>query len=98
MPNIKAAAKSLRQTNRRTLYNSRVKRRVKGAVREVSDLIESGNAKEASEKLARAQKMLDKAAKNGTIKKGTAARRKSRLAKQINTISAQNDKGSKSDS
>lgn len=52
---------------------------MKVAVKEVKKL----TGPEAKAKLSEAYKAIDKAAKRGVIKKNTAARKKSRLAKAI---------------
>ena len=44
------------------------------------------SAKEAAALLPKVYKAIDKAAKNGTIKKNTAARMKSRVSKQVSAL------------
>jgi len=83
MPNLSAAKKSLRADERKRLYNLRRSRTLKGHVKEVQDLVKSGKVKEAQEKLPLAFKAIDKAAKRGILKRNTAARKKSSLAKLI---------------
>ncbi len=46
-------------------------------------LISGGKMKEAKDLLPEIYKSLDKAAKNGLIKKNTASRNKSRIAKSL---------------
>ena len=92
MPNLQASIKDLRQSKSRTIYNNRVRRRLRNSVKKYEDAISEKDSKKAQEALPRAQKMLDKAAKRGIIKQGTASRRKSRLAKKFNTIAAPNVK------
>lgn len=79
MPIIKSAKKALRGSKRKKVYNDRRDKAMKIAVKEVKKL--SGT--EAKAKLAEAYKAIDKAAKRGVIKKNTASRKKSRLAKAI---------------
>lgn len=77
MPNIQSAIKKVRKDKKRTALNrwwrGRYKEAVKIARREPS-----------AENLKTAQKNLDKAAKKGVIKRGKAARLKSRLTKSAN--------------
>ncbi len=73
MPNSKSASKSLRQSKKRAVRNSRVRKTMRSAVKAVRE-----NGQKA-DLLVTAQKTLDKAVKNGIIKKNTAARMKSRL-------------------
>ncbi|MCA9377103.1 30S ribosomal protein S20 [Candidatus Nomurabacteria bacterium] len=88
MPNLQASIKDLRQSKKRTANNNRIRRRLKDSVKSYKKAIESGDAKTAEENLPRAQKMLDKAAKRGIIKKGTASRKKSLLSKKLNDLTA----------
>ncbi len=88
MPIIKSAKKALRQNKKRKLENLRVKNRMKGQVKKVKSFIGSGKRKEAQENLSKGYKAIDKAAKKGIIKKNTAARKKSRLAKSINRLNS----------
>ena len=81
MPNTNSAKKALRQTKKLTVKNKIVKDTYKKAVKAVNKGLEAG--KDVKKELSLAQKKLDKAAKNGVIKKNTAARKLSRLAKKI---------------
>jgi small subunit ribosomal protein S20 len=56
---------------------------MKEAVKTVRSATLAKKTKETVEELSLAFKALDKAAKGGVIKKGTANRKKSRLAKAI---------------
>ena len=49
-------------------------------------LIKDGNIDDAKKAVVDAEKILDKAAQKGVVHKGNAARRKSRLAKQLNDL------------
>lgn len=86
MPNTKSAAKAMRASNRKRVYNIRTKDKVKTAVKTVKKSLESKNAEEALKALTTAYAALDKAAKKGVIHKNNASRKKSRLAKAINKI------------
>jgi small subunit ribosomal protein S20 len=81
MPNKDNAKKALRQAKKRAILNLEYKDKFKDAIKAVT----KAASKEDALKLVRlAQKALDKAAKHGTIKKNTAARKLSRLMKKIN--------------
>ena len=54
---------------------------MKTLVKEVDDLVAAGKTKEAAAQVPAAYKAIDKALKNGVLKKATAARKKSRLAR-----------------
>ncbi len=95
MPNLRTSIKDLRQSKRKTFNNNRTRRRLKVAVKTYSTAVANKDVKTAERSLPVVQKMLDKAAKRGIIKKGTASRRKSRLNKKLNTLSAPNVETSK---
>jgi small subunit ribosomal protein S20 len=83
MPNKQSAKKAMRQNVKRTALNLAKKTAYKKAIKETT----SATSKTEALKAARlAQKALDKAAKHGTIKKNTAARRMSRLMKKVNKL------------
>jgi len=76
MPNIQSAKKSLRQTVKRAARNKTRRDAYKEAIK-------MALKEKTAAAIAKAQKALDKAAKTGVIKKNTAARKLSRLAKKI---------------
>lgn len=55
-------------------------------VKDVREAIEENDLEAAREKAAEAMKALDKAAAKGAIHKNNAARRKSRIAKQLASL------------
>ncbi len=81
MPNLQNAKKALRQSKKRGAQNLGIKNAYKKAMKAVKKELDA-NGKDVAEKLRIAQKTLDKAAKRGIIKKNTAARKLSRLAKK----------------
>ena len=74
MPIIKSAVKRMKQTIKRRERNVGIKRDIKSAVKTFM-------AKPTSEGLSKAQSEIDTAVKKNLIKKNTASRRKSQLAK-----------------
>jgi len=76
VPNIRSAIKKVRKDKKRTARQRRWRESYKEAVKRT-------RREPAAENLRLAQKELDKAAKRGVIKKGKAARLKSRLAKNL---------------
>lgn len=72
--------KSARQSHTRRVFNLRRLRTMKATVK---DARENTDAKNVQEKLSAAYKAIDKAAKRGIVKKNTAARQKSKLAKAV---------------
>ena len=82
MPNNAAAQKRMRQEQKRRLHNRSVKSLVKTQITKARQAIAvDENAEEA---VRAAASELDRAAKKGVIHRNNAARRKSRLMKQLN--------------
>ncbi len=78
MPIIKSAIKRMKQTAVRRERNVGIKKDIKTATKALA-------AKPTAVALSKAQSEIDKAVKKGLIKKSTAARRKSNLAKAAKT-------------
>ena len=83
MPIIKSAKKALRGSQKKRVFNLRRKRTMKDSIKTVENLVNDKKKSEAQEKLSLAYKAIDKATKRGVIKKNTASRKKSRLARII---------------
>lgn len=91
MPIIKAAKKYMRVTKRKTEKNNRVKGVFRSAIKKTRESVAKGNADEAQKWLKVAVKGLDKAAQKKTIKKNTAARKKSRLNAAVKKIAKKSE-------
>lgn len=85
MPITKSAKKALSGSERKRVVNVRRKKKVDIAVKSVKTLTVATKS-EAQSALSKAYKELDKAAKNGLIKKGAADRKKSRLSKMVKKL------------
>lgn len=83
MANHKSALKRAGQNERKRLRNRAVQTRVKNVVKAVR-LAVAEETPNAVQQLNRAQSAIDKAAKKGVLHRKTAARKISRLAKQVN--------------
>ena len=83
MPITKSAKKALRQSKRRQKNNLVYKNKMKNLIKEARALVLEKKIEEAKKLLPRIYKILDKSAKEHIIKKNTASRKKSRLAKLI---------------
>jgi small subunit ribosomal protein S20 len=79
LPNIKAAEKWVRQTNKRTVQNKDKTTRLKTIFKKAIAAHDPEFAKSV-------ESQYDKAAKTGVIHKNKAARKKSRLAKAMNKV------------
>ncbi len=86
MPNNPAAEKRMRQEEKRRAHNRSVKTTVKTQVTKARTAIATTNigAEDAQAAVRAAVSELDRAAKKGVIHRNNAARRKSRLMKQLN--------------
>ncbi|KIL37181.1 30S ribosomal protein S20 [Cohnella kolymensis] len=89
MPNIKSAIKRTKTNEARRLRNASQKSALRTAVKQADTVVTGTDVNAAKEALVTAQKKLDKAATKGLIHKNAAARKKSRLAKKVNALSAQ---------
>ncbi|MFA7654105.1 MAG: 30S ribosomal protein S20 [Candidatus Magasanikbacteria bacterium] len=83
MPNKAAAKKAQRQMKRRAELNLNYKIKFREAIKKTA---KATGFEEAKKLAVAAQKALDKAAKHGTIKANTAARKLSRLMKKVNAL------------
>lgn len=81
MPITKSAKKSVRQVKRKTEHNREIKKQITEAIKEARKAVAAG-AKDINEKIKKAQKFLDRAAKISIIHKNTASRKLSRLVKR----------------
>lgn len=86
MPNIKSAIKRVSVIETKTTQNNMVKTAYKTAVRNFKKAVEEGNKEKAGAALVEATKKVDQACTKGVIKKNTASRKKSNLAKLLNTM------------
>ena len=84
MANIESQKKRNRQNETARLRNKSVRSELKTRARNAIDSAEAGDSTAANGALRDAQKRIDMAASKGVLHKKTAARRKSRLAKQVN--------------
>lgn len=84
MANTKSAKKAVRSSAKKKLHNQNWKKRIKTAVRNLTDLLKEAKSLEDKVKsLSVAQKVLDKAAKEKAIHKNKANRIKSKLALKL---------------
>lgn len=83
MPITKSAKKALRQSIKKKKRNLIYKRKIAKLVKKIKELAALGEKEKIKKLLPAIYKALDKAAKAKIIKKGTAARKKSRIAKSV---------------
>ena len=88
MPNIKSAKKRVKIIEKKTLRNSMIKSAYKTAIKKFEEAIEAGKLEDAKILFVQATKKIDQACSKGVIVKNTAARKKSNLAKKLNSATA----------
>ena len=86
MPNIKSAIKRVNVIKTKTLQNNMVKSAYKTAVRNFESAVEAGDKEKAEETFKNAVKKVEQACSKGVIKANTASRKKSNLAKKLNSV------------
>lgn len=88
MANIKSQKKRNIQNEKRHQRNMAAKSSLKTTTKKVQAAVTAGDAEVAVTSQREAARALDKAASKGVLHKKTAARKKSRLAKATNAVSA----------
>jgi len=83
-----SAMKRARQNEKRRVRNQARKTRVKNVVRDVRQAVAQNNLEGAEAALQKAVPIIAKVAGKGTLHWRTAARKISRLTKQVNTLKA----------
>ncbi|MDD5568963.1 MAG: 30S ribosomal protein S20 [Candidatus Pacebacteria bacterium] len=89
MPITKSAKKQLRQNPKRQARNIDKKTDVKKLLKQALALIEEKKIEEVEKILPALYKAIDKAAKTGVLKKNTASRKKSRIARNLSALKKQ---------
>ncbi len=86
LANTKSAMKRNRQNEKRRIQNRYYRGRARTFVKQARTAIDEGNAEAARERTMVAISALDKAAAKGVIHDNNAARRKSRLMRDLNLL------------
>ncbi len=86
-----SAKKRVRQNAKRRATNRARKRQIKTQIKHLQDTLSSDDVEAATEQYRLVVRKLDKTAATSTMHKKTAARKKSRLAKQLNSLKAKKD-------
>ena len=85
MPNIKSAKKRVSIIEKKTLRNNMIKSGYRTAVKKFENAVANGDSN-VKELFVVATRKVDQASSKGVIKKNTAARKKSKLSKLMNTV------------
>jgi small subunit ribosomal protein S20 len=85
-----SAKKRVRQNEKRRTINRARKSQVKTQVKHLEEVLEGNDVEAARKQFQLTAQKLDKVASTSTMHKKTAARKKSRLAKKLNSLIAEN--------
>lgn len=80
---VPTAKKRAKQALKRQTLNSAFKSKVNTAIRSYKEAVAAGNKEAMTEKLSKAQSLIDKGVKTGKFSVNKAARTKSRLAHRL---------------
>jgi small subunit ribosomal protein S20 len=89
MANHKSALKRIRQNEKRRIFNRYYRNRTRTFVKKARTTIDAGDLDAAKDATRLAIRELDKNASRGIIHAKNAARRKSRLMKQLAALESQ---------
>ena len=81
-----SAKKRVRQNSKRRTINRARKSQVKTQIKRFEKALAEGDLKTAKEQFQQVVKKLDQVSSTSTMHKRTAARKKSRLAKKVNSL------------
>jgi small subunit ribosomal protein S20 len=81
-----SAKKRVRQNEKRRAINRARKSQIKTQIKHFEAALSSGDTEAASEQYRLVARKLDKTAATSTMHKKTAARKKSQLAKKLNSL------------
>jgi small subunit ribosomal protein S20 len=95
VPNIKSAIKRVKIAERNRVRNKAWKSAIRTRRNDVDEAVNAANTKNAQEALCNAYSLIDKAVSKGILHQNTAARRKSRLAEQVQKLAAKKKKKGK---
>ncbi len=90
MANIASQIKRNKQNELARQRNQAVRSEMKTRSKHALEAAAAGDVEEAGRRLREAQKRIDTAAAKGVLRKGTAARRKSRLTRRVNDLLSSN--------
>ncbi|MCD4779918.1 MAG: 30S ribosomal protein S20 [Candidatus Omnitrophica bacterium] len=88
MPQRRAAIKDVRKIHTNRMHNLDIKTDLKKTIKKFLASVKENNVDEAKKNLKIVYKKIDKAAKRNILHNNTAARRKSRYSRIIQTMAA----------
>lgn len=88
MPIIKSAKKRVKIAEKKTLRNRMNRSALRTSIKRFEKAIDNNDLDSAKVELTKAESIIDKSVKKGIIHKNNAARKKSRLNKLLNNMTA----------
>lgn len=88
MPNVKSAAKAMRQSRKRREHNRALRATLRTNVKKAAEVAASGDAVQLAEALTTAMSAIGKASKKHLVHPRKASRMASRLQRRVNKIVA----------
>ncbi|HOE96709.1 MAG TPA: 30S ribosomal protein S20 [Candidatus Sumerlaeota bacterium] len=88
MPNIKSAAKRMRQNIKRRAQNRSERSALRTGIKNLRAVIEQGDVETARKDLQSTLSLIGKSASKGTIHPNKARRQASRLTRKVNQMKA----------
>ena len=86
MPQLDAAKKALRSSQRKRLINDRWRRKVRQSISAVRDAVAAKDKKTADQAYLKAQSAIDRSARRNIIHRNKASRQKARLSRTIGKL------------
>jgi small subunit ribosomal protein S20 len=86
MPNTKSAERRMRSNERKHLHNRSIISRLRGLEKDYRATLATGKKDEAAKAFREVASAYDKAVKSNVVTRGTASRKKSRLATALNKV------------
>lgn len=90
MPNIKSAAKRMRQNAKRRAENRSKRSAMRTAMKKLNAMIDAGEGAQAAAELPRTLSVIGKMAQKGLIHKNKAARHASSFTRKVSALSQPN--------
>jgi len=87
LPNIKSQIKRMHKSEEQRQRNKSVMSALKTDIKKFEAAFQSGDSDTARERYAEASRALDKAASKGVIHKNKAANKKSRMSRDLKSLS-----------
>lgn len=86
MPQLQAAKKALRVSDRKRVFNDRWRRKMREALNELREALTTNNRKTAEAAFQKAESIMDRAVRRNILHPNKVARKKSRLKRAVSAL------------